>query len=166
MEKHEEDRKANSRTIRRGVLAMVSGPLPYFTFSDNMVHNSLSARVIARRRNRPANSPSAMEAQAEIVKREEYDPTKSEFTLFFFSASTCRNSLRFGKILARFVFEANEASIKIVVDRENGTVGNLRPCEVVCVPNEASLHEVEIICEGTGFWVLPFEHHNRLGIIR
>ena len=43
------------------------------------------------------------------VAKEHYDPTDSEFTLFYFADSTCRNCRRFGPILATFLHDVNDS---------------------------------------------------------
>ena len=176
-------------------------PLSYYPYNPEKVSStvaSLRSRG-GRRRRRHGHNHADIEGQVDgaggtygstsVPSMEEYyDPSACEFTIFYFADSTCRNCLRFGPILAKFLHDANTKSCKNAASlaRENDSMvtsskscgGNESSNEVVsgddtppilqciCVPNDTTENGAQTICNGMGLYCMPFDHNNRLAIIR
>lgn len=119
---------------RRGVLTLVTEAIPLHDHNEI----SLEESSVAMRKHRIARSSSVMDP----LIREEYDPSKSEFTLFFVGASTNLNSIRFRPKLVQFC-QSNQEEV-----------------QCICVP-EAD----DILLQGTGFYNLPWLHPNRSALL-
>lgn len=123
-----------------------------------------------------------------------YDHEASEFTLLYFADSTCRNCLRFNPILARFLQSVNSDGFGggVAADHtwynDHGTGGVAAPTsaatsasnstcaekaasrrkvvQCICVPNDTTEKGAGVICRELGTYCLPFNHKNRLALIR
>ena len=143
---------------RRGVLALLTGDLPYHPY-DAATVSAMRERGTRRNRRRSRRADDDAEggqrtgSAPATVGGGEYDPSGCEFTLFYFADSACRNSLRFGPVLAEFVREANAAA-------------SAKAVRCICVPNDAGRDGASALCRGTGFLCLPFGHENRLAVVR
>jgi len=142
---------------RRGILSMVVGPLDYYVYNEDFAKCPLSTRITVRRKKR-CGGPTSSQTHTVVGMHEQYDPTRSEFTIFFFAESSCRNSLRVGPMVADF---AHRVCGEISGDEMETVV----PCQVICIPNDQETRGVEALCGGMGFWHMPFNHPNRSGII-
>ena len=126
---------------RRGVLALLTGDLPYHPY-DAATVSAMRERGTRRNRRRSRRSRRA-DDDAEGGQRTgsapatvgggEDDPSGCEFTLFYFADSACRNSLRFGPVLAEFVREANAAA-------------SAKAVRCICVPNDAGRDGASALC--------------------
>lgn len=93
-----------------------------------------------------------------------YHPSQGEFTLFFFCEMNCRNSQRITMILANFISTANKG------DDENKII------QLICVPNDENINlsrtggkSADILSHLSSqidYWLLGYDHVNRLAIIR
>ena len=93
-----------------------------------------------------------------------YHPSQGEFTLFFFCEMNCRNSQRITMILTNFISTANKG------DDENKII------QLVCVPNDENINlsrtassSADILSHLSSqidYWLLGYDHVNRLAIIR
>lgn len=120
---------------RRGILKLVTEEIPLHDHDEN----SLEESSVAMRKHRVARSASTV---MDPLIREEYDPSRSEFTLFFVGASTNLNSIRFRPKLVKFC-QSNQEEV-----------------QCICVP-EAD----DVLLRGTGFYSLPWLHPNRSALL-
>eukprot|EP00567_Pseudictyota_dubia_P009899 CAMPEP_0197462064 /NCGR_PEP_ID=MMETSP1175-20131217/58142_1 /TAXON_ID=1003142 /ORGANISM="Triceratium dubium, Strain CCMP147" /LENGTH=84 /DNA_ID=CAMNT_0042997479 /DNA_START=74 /DNA_END=325 /DNA_ORIENTATION=+ len=80
----ENENRSEVRRKRRGINAMVVGSFDYYCYNHEIANCSLSNRVVDRRRKRRSGPvsgpalPSPFQCQAEVEKREEFDPSLSE----------------------------------------------------------------------------------------
>jgi len=123
-----------------------------------------------------------------------YHPLKSEFTLLYFYEShvICRNSKRFSLVLASFMNEILQSSMKSCVRDPDQDIHAMKcPIQLICVPNcKDSLGNVGAqqqryqllrghtpartpnptilshLIAHTSLWHMGFDHANRLAIIR
>lgn len=129
----------------RGILSFVDGPLCQYPYDEAALQETthlLRNHRAARKKNDATDRPAPC--------RQEYDHSRSEFTLFFFAESSCLNSIRFRPVLARFVAKTKKDD---------------KPCcQCICVPDTSRV--VDRLCSGTGFWCLPLDYGNRAAIVR
>lgn len=132
--------------------------LDYYCYCHEIASCPLSTRIADRRSKRRADSAlsSPLQAHAEVKQHEEYDTAQSDFTLFFFAESTCRNSLRVGPMVAEFV--------RRDISNNDGK-GSTHPCQVICIPNDEDSRGVDTLCTGMGFFHMPIRHPNRRACI-
>lgn len=180
----------------RGILAMVTGtPLPCYPYNPTVVSSTSTSHYRGKRRRRHARASDDVEGRAGgndgattgVLKSHmsEYDAIASEFTIFYFADSTCKNCWRFNPILAKFLHDANSnedmkkcratagaisdtagSSGGAAVNINEACGGNIRAVECICVPNDTTDNGAQTLCNGMGVWCLPFDHDNRLAIIR
>jgi hypothetical protein len=124
----------DSTPNRRGVLAMLNGPLPCYPYNHKLLQEMTHA-MRHRRRAKPSIS----------FSWEDYNPT-CEWTLFFLADSHNLNSIRFRPILVDFVQQSHGE------------------CTCICIPNREG--DQDVLCGGTGFLCLPWQHENRGAILR
>uniref|UniRef100_A0A7S2DZ02 Uncharacterized protein n=1 Tax=Helicotheca tamesis TaxID=374047 RepID=A0A7S2DZ02_9STRA len=170
----------------RGILSFVTGQLSYYPYNADIVAN-YSSRPRTRRycRERYEKEDDDVEhgggggdgnfagERKRNYEEEEYDPTKSEFTLFYFGESTSLHCLKVTPVLARFVNglnhsrdEREEDSNTTVTSSKGSSCDKVLPCQCICIPNDSTVSGYETLCSGMGFWCMDFQHCNRLGIIR
>ena len=122
---------------RRGILALIDGELQSYEYDAQLLEKSTAAMRRKRKR---------FEQQTTIsrtTRQEYYNPSRSEWTLFFFGSSNNLNCLRFRPILVDFCQNHPDK------------------VQCICVPND----EEELLVQGTGFYCLPWGHTNRSALL-
>jgi len=191
----------------RGVIALLDSQLSYYAYDPGRQRCTSEAISTSRRRNRrlrcnhrhdEANYSSGKGEEIHlglscdstlhnslenVGSYNKYQHFRSEFTLFYFCESNCRNSIRFASKLSLFVQECSKKDRfhKEYPDKMRGAStsyekkclfhgDDLRnftfPCQVICIPNDTGEKEIEFLCDGMGFYHLGFNHPNRSAIIR
>lgn len=124
-------------------------------------HDPAAQRIRSKRK--PRRRGEDIETPPIYTHFKVYHPCNGEFTLVFFCDLECRNTLRFTSILGRFLRDVNKMekdtkSLQLVCIPNNSTCSNSNECMDHSVFSHLA-SEVE-------YWVMPFEHANRLAFIR
>ena len=128
------------RCSRRGVLSLVDGELLNYAYDTRVLQESTAAMRKRRRR-----SESAMAHHHQQQRSSSYNPSHSEWTLFFFGSSSNLNCLRFRPLLAEFCQNHPDK------------------VQCICVPNGND--DEDLLPLGTGFYLLPWDHSNRIALL-
>lgn len=143
---------------RRGILSLIDGSLMHYDFDTALLEQSTANMRKIRRRRRRRHQDDVESSLSTTTSQQcsaaEFNPSHSEWTLFFFGSSTNLYSLHFRPLLAEFC--------------QN------HPDEVqcICVPNDADAEDEynnttdDLLLLGTGFFKLPWDHPNRSALLR
>ena len=134
------DKTEPPRSSRRGVLCLVDGELSNYEYDIRVLQESTSAMRKRRRRKESAMALKLEQQQRSIA----YNPSHSEWTLFFFGSSSNLNCLRFRPLLAEFCQNHPDK------------------VQCICVPNGI---DEDLLPLGTGFYHLPWDHSNRSALL-
>ena len=120
---------------RKGVLVLLKDPLPTMEYNPEILAESNRLLRHSRQKNTSPLSPPILQ---------DFDPSKSTFTLFFLGDSCNLNAVRFRPKLVSFCQAHSEAVQTIcVLNRDGG----------------------DSFCDGTGFAYIPLDHPNRMTIL-
>ena len=126
---------------RRGVLCLVDGELVNYEYDTRVLQESTAAMRTRRRRTKTAMAQQLQPQQHRSIL---YNPSHSEWTLFFFGSSSNLNCLRFRPLLAEFCQNHPDK------------------VQCICVPNG---NDEDLLPLGTGFYLLPWDHSNRSALL-
>lgn len=124
---------------RRGVLGFVTGKLWQYTYDKDAFQES--ERALRKKRKR---SQGQSHKHAEEI---EYNPSESEWTLFFIGETTNINSIRFRSILVDFC-QSHRDKVQCIL-----------------IANNSSKEEEQRLACATGFSVMPWDHPNRSSLL-
>ena len=120
---------------RKGVLVLLKHPLPSREYDPEILAESNRLLRRSKQKNTPPLSPPIWQ---------DYDPSKSTFTLFFLGDSCNLNAVRFRPKLVRFSQAHTEA------------------VQIICVLNRDGS---DSFCNGTGFAFIPLDYPNRTTLL-
>ena len=128
-------------TKLRGLLVLITGPVSFFPYD----HSFISSKNMKKFKKKNMNE---MLSSTVSVVEKSFDVLNTEFTLFFFCASWCKNSLIFTSTLAEFVYQHKDK------------------CQCLAISNDHTNEAAARLCYGTGFMCLPVDHPNRSALYR
>lgn len=139
----------------RGILSVVDGSLLRYKYDATLLEQSSAAmRKHRRRRRRNHDVESSMSSTtSHQYAAADFNPSNSEWTLFFFGSSSNLYSLRFRPLLAEFC------------------QNHQHEVQCICVPNDADDKDDnnniadDLLLLGTGFYKLPWDHPNRSALV-
>lgn len=150
----------------RGALAMIVDSKHEATLNSHdtlcyIPHDPTAQRIKSKRR--PRTKDDAIETPPIFCRFKIYHPCNGDFTLVYFCDLECRNTLRFTSILGRFLRDVNK------MDQDTNSL------QLICITNDnvCSIRNEYMnysifshLASETEYWIMPFEHANRLAFIR
>jgi len=131
----------NVNSKPKGILALITGPIPYFPYDDSIASTATS-KVRKYKKTLTAETSSSFSIEQRL------NVMKTEFTLIYFCAAWCKNSLCFNPTLVKFVQR------------------HKNKCQCLVVSNDANDESSDRLCHGMGFMRFPLDHPNRSALYR